>query len=424
MTSTIRKYPGNIDVNVSTEAYLGTEEYQRDAFGRLRVSNPFTLLDFNHVMGDLNIIMENKTENGGTITESSGSYLDLNVTDTSGSLTIRQTREYIAYQSGKSKLVYLTGILATNLNNTGIISRIGSFDDNNGIFFEYNNGTINIVERSHGVDNRIPRSSWTDKLDGNGASGKTVSFDKAQIFTTDFEWLGVGQVRVGIVIDGIFRPCYIFRHSGDTQVTQPYIKYAKLPLRYEIKSLGSSNSCRMICGSVQSEGGFAPLTKSFTKSFSYTDAFSTTVYRPLITLSLKEATSNFDYNRGTLKVKGLEFLITNGGYAEYKLIRNADISNNSGATYSDVDTSNSFVRYKLYDSTDTVDPDSGFLIKNGYLERRTTGSFINDVNELFASVPIVSDIDDNPDTVTLAIRKITSTNPDIYGNLSWVELDQ
>lgn len=423
MSSTIRRYPGNLNVSVDVSAELATQEYQRDAFGRLRVSNPFTMFDFNHIMGDLDLLFENQTNNGGNIIDSSGSYLDLNVTSTPGSSVIRQTREYIAYQSGKSKLTYLTGILVTDINNTGVISRIGSFDDNNGVFFEFNEGVINIVERSHGTDTRIPRDSWFDSMDGSGPSGKTVSFDKAQIFTTDYEWLGVGQVRCGIVIDGIFRLCHTFTHSGENQVVKPYIKYAKLPIRYEITSTGSSNSCRIICGSVQSEGGYFPTGKVFTEDFSYTVALSDTVYTPLISISLKEATNKFDYNRGTIKVKDIKFLITNGGYAQYKLIRNGDISYNTGPVWQEVDSLNSISRYQIHDTADSIDETTGFVLQNGFLERRTTSSLINTVEDLFSGVPICSDISGEPDIVTLAVKRIDNTSADIYGSISWTELE-
>lgn len=424
MTSTIRRYPGNIDITVNSDisAELGTQEYQRDAFGRFRVSNPFTMFDFNHIMGDLDLLFENKTENGGTITDSSGSYLDLNVTTTTGSSVIRQTREYLAYQPGKSKLTYLTGILVTDLNNTGVISRIGSFDANNGVFFEFNEGTINLVERSHGSDTRVPRSSWTDPLDGTGASGLSVDFDKAQIFTTDYEWLGVGQVRCGIVIDGIFRPCYIFRRSGVNQVVEPYIKYAKLPIRYEIISTGSANTCRIICGSVQSEGGYYPTGKTFTERFSISGVTNSN-YHPVISLSLREGTPKFDYNRGTIKVKGNEFLVIDNKYTEYILLRNTDISNVSGATWSNVDILNSIARYRTYTSNDTIDENVGYVINRGFLQTRSATSLISSTTDLFAAIPICSDIDGTPDVVTLAARNISTGTSTLYGTISWIELE-
>lgn len=408
--------------NIDNLVLLSTQEYQRDAFGRLRVSNPLTMFDFNHIMGDLNSLFENQTANGGNITDSSASYLDLNVTDTSGSRVVRQSREYIPYQPGKSKLVYLTGILATDANESNVISRIGSFDSQNGIFFEFNNGTINLVKRTYGNDIRIARKNWTDPLDGTGNSRKNVNFEKAQIFTTDFEWLGVGQVRCGIVVDGIFRHCFTFKHSENNQLVKPYIKYANLPLRYEITSTGSANTCRIICGSVQSEGGYLPLGKSFIyQSLVLNSNLSTAEYRPIVSLSLREATANHDYNRGSLKIKGLEFMVPGGSYNSYRIIRNADISNNSGATFSNFNENDSIVRYRTYGSNDDIDPNSGILMNAGFMERNTSKSFISTIDQLFSSFPVVSDISGNPDIVTLAVKKVTG-NSDLHYAINWTEL--
>ena len=424
MTHQFRRYNFNPLGGSVSDGTLITQDYQHDAFGRLRTSEPFTLFDYEHIMGDLNIYFENQTISGASISESSGSYLTMSVTDTSGSKAIRQSREYIPYQPGKSKLTYMTGVLVMDptTTNKNVISRIGSFDDNNGIFFEFYEGTINLVERAFGIDKKVPRSSWKDPLNGTGSSGKNVSFYKAQIFSFDLEWLGVGQVRCGIVVDGIFRHCYTFERSGTNQIDAPYIKYAKLPVRYELISTGSVNTSRVMCGSIQSEGGYNPLGKSYIKPVQITEGLSLTDFRPLLSISLRNGTPTIDYNRGTIKIKGIEIIGTNA-YFEYRVIRNGDISNVSGSTFNDFDTHNSITRYRTYSNGDTIDGDSGVLIMNGYVEKKASSLLITNPEELINTVPIVSDIAGTPDIATLAVRAISSTaTTTINASLKWIEL--
>jgi hypothetical protein len=140
-------------------------------------------------------------------------------------------------------------------------------------------------------------------------------------------------------------------------------------------------------------------------------------------LSLREGTPKFDYNRGTIKVKGNEFMVIDNKYTEYILLRNTDISNVSGATWSNVDTLNSIARYSTYTSNDIIDENVGYVISRGFLERRSTSSLISSTTDLFAAIPICSDIDGTPDVVTLAVRNISSGTSTVYGTISWIELD-
>jgi hypothetical protein len=119
---------------------------------------------------------------------------------------------------------------------------MGCYDGSMGYFIEFNNGNLSIVERQNGIDTSFIRSTWDDPLDGTGSSGKTVDFTKAQIFSLDQEWLGVGRVRIGFVLDGRFVLAKAFPHLNT--LTAPYYRMAKLPLRYEISQTGTAGSMR------------------------------------------------------------------------------------------------------------------------------------------------------------------------------------
>jgi hypothetical protein len=145
---------------------------------------------------------------------------------------------------------------------TGLRQRVGYYGATNGMYLELDGSTLNLVERTSVsgslVENRIPQASWNgDKLNGSGASGLTLDISKAQILWMDIEWLGVGSVRMGFIINGQFITCHTFHHANLVATT--YITTASLPLRYEIKNTAAtsgSSTMKQICSTVISEGGY------------------------------------------------------------------------------------------------------------------------------------------------------------------------
>jgi hypothetical protein len=187
--------------------------------------------------------------------------MELNVTNTSGASAIRETTKVFAYQPGKSLLVMNTFVMAPSTNN--LRQRVGYFGQDNGIYFQLDDGNIGLVKRSlvsgSIVDTVVLRSNWNgDKLDGTGPSGIVLDITKAQIFWMDIEWLGVGTVRTGFVINGQFIVCHSFHHAN--LIDSTYITTASLPLRYEIvnkgTTTGDTKTLKQICSTVISEGGY------------------------------------------------------------------------------------------------------------------------------------------------------------------------
>jgi len=235
----------------------------RDSFGRLRTSEPFTLFDSKQLYDNLPLYYDDQEVSGGGTTSTYSSARASTTIGVSSSIAgkrIRQTFQRFNYQPGKSQEVLLTGILSPSGGGTGIQSAMGLFDDNNGIFVRYNEGTIEMVIRSSvtgsPVDNSIPQSQWNgDKLDGNNTSKYTLDPTKAQIFWCDLEWLGVGSVRCGFVINGELILCHTFRHANS--LASVYMSTPNLPVRYEIENDGTgvASTLEHICSTVISEGG-------------------------------------------------------------------------------------------------------------------------------------------------------------------------
>ena len=270
--------------NITTQDYLNQErslfevngvatrdgkivdEYNRfpvsinsDAFGRTRVSNPLTLFDSSHRYRDNNLWNSLVIGTGSTVGfATTAGLVNMTVGVGSTASVIRETTKVFSYQPGKSLLTMNTFVL--NPPKENLRQRVGYFGADNGIYFEVDGTTEYFVERSLslGTETRVSQSNWNiDKLDGTGVSGITLDLTKAQILWMDIEWLGLGNVRLGFIIDGKFIHAHTFQHANIIQST--YITTASLPLRYEISNTGittSASTLKQVCSTVISEGGY------------------------------------------------------------------------------------------------------------------------------------------------------------------------
>ena len=231
-----------------------------DAFGRLRTSAPLTLFDSSHRYKD-NGLWTTASGTGGTSAfDANAGLVTLNTTTASGSSIIRETTKCFSYQPGKSLMVMSTFVM--NAAQTNLRQRVGYYGASNGMFLEQDGTTISFVERSavtgSPVDTKVAKAAWNiDKMDGTGTSGYTLDLTKAQILWMDFEWLGVGTVRLGFIINGEFVHCHSFHHAN--LITSTYITTASLPLRYEITNTNTTtatSTLKQVCSTVLSEGGY------------------------------------------------------------------------------------------------------------------------------------------------------------------------
>jgi len=195
------------------------------------------------------------------------------------------------YQAGKSLLTMNT---FTMQPKTNVRQRIGNFDARNGIFLEHDGTTAYIVKRSYSTgvleETKIAQTNWSeDKFDGTGLSRTILDLTKSQILWINIEWLGVGSVKVGFVIDGKFFTAHVFHHANST--TSTYMGTATLPIRYEIENTGtvaSATSLRHICNTVISEGGHTPRVSTRSASTSLTGTnLSNVTFTPVIAIRLK-----------------------------------------------------------------------------------------------------------------------------------------
>lgn len=301
-----------------------------DAFGRLRVSNPLTLFDsFNrYQINDKFVTSTSGTAN--TEFKTNESAIDMNVGTVSGTKCLRESKRVFAYQPGKSLLIMNT--FAFNEQKTNVRQRVGYFNDYNGVFLENDGGGNYLVLRSYVtgtvVETRVAQSNWNfDKFNGTGISVQldnnghgTIDVTKANIFWIDLEWLGVGDVRCGFVMNGLMIPAHVFHNDNLNSTT--YMTTAILPIRYEIENTGTSTSAskmKQICSTVISEGGYTLEGRSRSVSIPITspkDLPTSGTFTPIISIRLKDS-----FKDAIAVLKDVEFFgVTNNTSYRYKII--------------------------------------------------------------------------------------------------------
>jgi hypothetical protein len=391
-----------------------------DAFGRFRVSEPFTLFDSQNRYAEDDQFSSSTTGAGSTVTFATNeSSVNLNVGTVSGGKTVRQTFRRMPYQPGKSMLILTT--FCMNAAKANLRQRIGYFDDNNGIFLEKNgtsNPSFTIRTNTSGtpVDtNTASQSSWNgDKLDGTGPSGLTLDLTTVQIFWTDLEWLGVGNVRCGFVINGQLIVCHTFQCANQTGKTKVYMETAILPVRYEIENTNttaSSSTLKQICSTVISEGGYQQTVQdTVARRTSVLGTISTT-FLPLVSIRLKSTSAG-----AVVLLNRIIVLPTTNQSYEVCIMKNSTLT---GASWTSLSSN---VEYDVTATAMTTSVDG--IYQNDYVTSSAQGRAIlaaptgyNFAFQLGTSLAGVSD------TFTLGIRTVSgATTGDAIGSISFYDL--
>ena len=392
---------------VSGNANVAITGTNLDAFGRLRVSEPYTLFDSQnrYIDGDQ---FSNITATGGNVVYvQNESSFNLNVSSTSGSSVIRQSKTVQAYQPGKSLLTMNTFAMATLKAN--LTQRVGYFTTDNGVYFEAVGTTLNLVIRSSTtgvvVEERIAQASWN----GNTLlSGIVLDPTLTQIFWCDIEWLGVGNVRAGFVINGQFIVCHTFQHANQPGNTTVYMTTATLNPRYEITNTGSTtgnSTMKQICSTVISEGGFTPSTKIgyVTNGTSTTRVSDANTVTSVCSIRLNPA-----YPDAVVVPAQIDLLLLDVRYGQFQIIENATFT----TSWSNV--TGSVVQSSIHSNTIT----DGTVVYAGLTSSRDAVEISEDIKK---RLQLWRDATGTPSTLTLAVS-YTQANSDLLWKLGWEEL--
>lgn len=391
-----------------------------DAFGRQRVSQPYTLFDSQNRYAADNQFDVSTTGTGTTTFLSNEAAVKMEVTAGGVGSVTRQSYRSFPYQPGKGLLVLATFVMDSS-QSLNLTQRVGYFNDQNGVFFQRVDGTYSFVLRSYvtgtASDARtVNQADWNgDKLDGTGPSGLTLDPSKAQILWMDFEWLGVGSIRCGFIINGQYIVCHTFNNAN--LITNVYMTTAILPVRYEISTTSAlAASMKAICCSIVSEGGFeqtsidhvARRTSTFTN-------IDTAAFYPIVSIRLASGRTG-----AVVLPNRVQFLPLTSQNYEVALIKNATLT---GATWAATVPSDSNVDYDVAATAMT----GGTIAQVDYISSTGSGgntstSIPTGYNwdlQLGVSLAGVSDI------YTLGVRTVSgATKGDGVGSLSFYDLTQ
>jgi hypothetical protein len=403
-----------------------------DAFGRARTSTPLTLFDSSHRYADNNLWSTSNTT-GTTYAHSVNEGLvNLNLPTTANAEIIRETTKVCSYQPGKSLLILNTFVAEPPKAN--LRQRIGYYGEQNGIYFEIDGTTAYFVERSYVtgalVETRVAQADWNvDNLLGAAAnlpgqrgpcpSNIELDLSKAQIMFIDIEWLGLGTVRCGFVIDGKLIHCHSFHHAN--LITSTYITTASLPLRYEIKNTGttaSNSTLKQVCSTVISEGGYelrglqqaayVPITSPINLPVAGT-------YYNIISIRLKASPNRLDavVIQTALSILG----ITNNVNYNWQ-VRASGVS--AGSTWVDAGV-DSAVEYKIGGGVYT----GGRILASGYTSGSNQGSTTIDIlkEALFKFQLERNGLTNAPFELSL-IAAASSNGGSIFASMDWEEISR
>lgn len=391
----------------------------RDAFGRLRVSNPSTQVDLSFIEGRNVVDVWDDTTGTGVISNHTPSSTVTLATTGAGSAVI-EARKRGVYQPGKSLLVYMTGVLNANSNAATTISRIGYFDDNNGYYFQFEGGVVSLVQRSTStgalVNTIVAQSSWNANQLMGAKAQPVLDPTRTLIFYFSLEWLGVGFVDCGVIINGTYWLCHRFLHSN--LLTTTYMKQASLPLRWSIDSTAGAGTVRVCCGTVISEGGFSRIGRIFSANRGTTSRVISNVKRPIFAIRLQ---STADANQMAFVVSA-SVMITNNANSLVELWRFVDTAPGSvlsgpAPTWTAANAA-SAVEFSINATTFTPGGGTGFLVKSQY-----TSNNNDNVNFTADETSFISfNGTKQSDLLILAGITTATNNENFYAALTWQEI--
>lgn len=391
-----------------------------DGFGRLRVSEPLTLFDSTHRFTDNDLWTEDTTGTASSAFQANEGLVHMTVGTAENDEIRRETNKVFAYQPGKSLLILTSFVFAAPQAN--LRQRVGYFGTENGMYLEQYGSQITFVERKFNtgsvVEERDLQADWNvDPMDGTGPSRITLDFSKAQIMWMDLEWLGVGTVRVGFIVEGKLHLCHVHYHANVLDTT--YMTTGSLPLRQELANFGGATTgatMKQICSSVISEGGYElrGRQQAIGTPISSPKALTTAgTFYPVVSIRLKTSPNRLD----AIVILTAVSLMGSGSNINYEW-RVAAGGTVTGGAWASAGT-NSSVNYNLSGTGHS----GGRILASGYLNSSNQSSpALNILKEALFKFQLERDtFTSTPAPLTLLVASGQSSQ-ECFGSIDWEEI--
>ena len=334
---------GGVSATDTLAVNVIAEPSNLDAFGRLRTAGTGQRLDVEFIYDKQPEFFDEVTNNGTVTHNANGRDLTFTLSDANDGSYASMYSHPVPYTPGNSQLIDVTGVL--DLANLGT-------------------GTAEVFLRSSATgsvtEEIITQSSWI-----NNATG--VDWSKAHIFQIDFQSLKVGSIRYFLVQGG--EPVKLAQIDNDNEKTAGYWNLPSLPLYWRIYTKSSntfmelgygdeanavgfrykvaanaSATMKAICGTVKSEGGLSlkdiqGIPRSVDNGVTVVSVSTTLV--PILSIRLKDTFNTFD-NLGIALPKS--FSASTNEPIKLAVIHDGTLT---GASWSDVDSDDSFVEYDV-----------------------------------------------------------------------------
>jgi hypothetical protein len=463
--STNQVNPMNINISsisISTLGNVSVAGNIYDTFSRLQTETPYTYMT-SHVAftPQYEIMGYNSTGTGSVFVDISNCLVQLSTTGSGSSRAFRQSLEYQVYQPGKGHQAIMTWTPQyKGTFDDSVAVRCGIYDDyrdkntpagttgprpylfqssiygglgqetdqpSMGHYFELSGNNWFVCERRNSPNNvisvvRIPQNEWnTDTLNpafGNNPSGVTLQKDTESLFWMERQWLGVGNVNMGIYYDAKRIICHQFLNRN---LQIPYTTLNKLPLRTEIEKVagGSTNpvATASICWASQIDGQYIPMGALFSLPASVIKATTRVNSAPLPVLLLR---LQQQYCRATFKMKVLELYGKAAGV--FSILKNPTIT--GPITWIKNPDRRSMIEYAIF-ANGTTEPTNtitgGMCILSGFYDKRSSNILGVGGEELITETAFCSNIKGNPDVLCIAMAGF-SDNDDVNANVRWIEI--
>jgi hypothetical protein len=421
--------------NTATSINVSFDKMNYDAFGRLRMAQPFTLFDSQNKYSKSERFTDISNNGAHALFNSTDSSVDLSVTNQLNSTVVRESKVVFPYQPGKSLLIMNT-FTFNSLSGNNLLQRVGYYSNygnatynapynpKNGIYLDASGSVISICKANNSNVTKILQANWNNyTFSGEAPYFITLDLTKAHIFWIDIEWLGVGSVRTGFVINGQLILAHTFHHANIETTT--YMQTACLPIRYEIRNTttGTGGSLKQICSTVISEGGYENISyvthAGWENKVNGILALVSQTYIPLVTIRLKSG--RFD---SIVIPCQLAILLSTADNLQYKFILNGTLggTGNNAPTFRSVNALSN-VEYDISANSLTggIELNSSYIYQNAILSLSSRNDFNLQLGKYFTT-NLTTYASDTLTVVTSLVKTGNGSDYNISAMLGWYDI--